>query len=1109
MTLSRALAAGALAALVLGAGAAPDPRQAREQAYRANNRGVALLEQFRQGEAVEAFREALRLDPSLTLARVNLAIAQVTLPDLAAAEKEARLALAAGPGTPHGQYVLGLALRGLNRTDEAKAAFRAVIAADATDVGAHVNLGQLLLQERAYADAIAEFRAALEQEAHNGTALYNLGLALTRAGQSEESRTTLERFRVLREAGYGSFIGQSYGEQGRYAEAVASTGAEADLLDPAMPAVRYVDGTARLPGGAAAEAGRASAGTAGRVSLLDFDGDGDLDAFEVSAGGQRLLRNDGGRFSDVTVAAGLDGSQPGIGAVAGDVDNDERADLLVLRAAGSTLYRNDAEKGFVDVSSTAGLPRDASGVAAALADFDHDGDLDVWLAGSGAPGRLFRNDGRAVFADAGFPENAARVVAAVPTDYDNGRDIDLLEAAEDGPLRLFRNLRDGRFRDVAAEVGLAPAAKLRCLAAGDVNKDGYTDVFGGADTGDLLALSDGKGRFATAGVPWGSAGTRAAQFLDYDNDGLLDLLALGAQGARLLRNQGSRWVDVTATALGDAARGLAGASPASGDLDGDGDTDLLLRLPGAGLRYLENQGGDRKGSVRVRLAGLVSNRSGVGAKVEMRAGSLHQKLETYAATPMPAPADVVFGLGGRGSADAIRVLWPAGILQTELAEPGADPKLALFDIHELDRKPSSCPYLYAWNGSRFEFVTDFMGGGEIGYFMAPGVWNQPDPVEYVRLGPGQLRPRKGRYELRVTNELEEALFVDRVALVAVAHPADVEVYPLEGMTSPPKPDALVAVGNARLPLAAADGHGHDVLDRLARMDRRYPDDFVRHRIRGYAEPHTLTLDLGAVPQRAALLLTGWTDYAFSSDNVAAHQAGLAMAPPSLEVEDAAGAWVTAIPQVGIPVGRPQTVVVELRGVWKSASRRVRIATNMRIYWDEVRVADVVDAPLEVRRLDASEASLRERGFSAEASPDGRPPFGYDYERVSLVSPWKAFPGRYTRVGDVRELLAASDDAFVISRPGDEIAVAFDTGALPEPTETQRRTLLLFSDGFSKEMDINSATPHAMAPLPFHGMSGYPYAPPERYPMTEERARLMERYNTRVVRVPVPGLVASE
>src|SRR5207249_2388618 len=166
----------------------------------------------------------------------------------------------------------------------------------------------------------------------------------------------------------------------------------------------------------------------------------------------------------------------------------------------------------------------------------------------------------------------------------------------------------------------------------------------------------------------------------------------------------------------------------------------------------------RNHSLTVRVAGLVSNRSGVGAKVEMRAGSLRQKLETYAATPNPAPADLVFGLGPRPAADAVRVLWPAGILQTEM---GDEKKTALL-VKELDRKPSSCPYLYAWNGERFAFVTDFMGGGEMGYWEGPGEWNHPDPDEYVRLTDEQLRPRDGRCELRVTDELAEGPLIHRL-----------------------------------------------------------------------------------------------------------------------------------------------------------------------------------------------------------------------------------------------------------------------------------------------------------------------------------------------------------
>ncbi len=116
------------------------------------------------------------------------------------------------------------------------------------------------------------------------------------------------------------------------------------------------------------------------------------------------------------------------------------------------------------------------------------------------------------------------------------------------------------------------------------------------------------------------------------------------------------------------------------------------------------------------------------------------------------------------------------------------------------------------------------------------------------------------------------------------------------------------------------------------------------------------------------------------------------------------------------------------------------------------------------------------------------------------------PGHYTRTGDVRELLKSSDDMFVISRPGDEISLSFDATQLPPLPAGWTRTFLLYADGFSKEMDINSASPDQVAPLPFHGMSRYPYSPPETYPMTDERQSYIERYNTRVVTEQVPRLV---
>jgi hypothetical protein len=178
---------------------------------------------------------------------------------------------------------------------------------------------------------------------------------------------------------------------------------------------------------------------------------------------------------------------------------------------------------------------------------------------------------------------------------------------------------------------------------------------------------------------------------------------------------------------------------------------------------------------------------------------------------------------------------------------------------------------------------------------------------------------------------------------------------------------------------------------------------------------------------------------------------------------------------------------------------------MRIYWDQILVGAHERGATRVTRLEAAAADLRLRGFSAEATPDGREPFGYDYQRVSASSPWKLPAGRYTREGDVRPLLRGVDDMFVVSRPGDELALSFDATALPALPAGWERTFLLYAHGYSKEMNPRSAVPDTVAPLPFRAMTQYPYGPDEHYPRSAAHRRYDERYNTRIVTRPVPTI----
>jgi Tfp pilus assembly protein PilF len=383
--------------------AAPNINPAREDAYRANNLGVAYLEQYNYEQAAASFRRALEIDGALTLARVNLAIALLYVPDHAGAAREASAALKQQVDLPQAHYVLGLVARSDNRPDDGVAAFKRVLAADPRDVGALVNLGQLLMQNRQYAEAAAQFRMAVEAEPYHVTATYNLAVALTRSGNAAEGQKLTQRFQTLRESGYGTTFSNNYLEQGRFAEALVSTGAEPDLVDTVAPVVEFVETRVIEPPSAPPAAG-AVHGT-GSISLADIDRDDDLDLIDVTTGSVRVFLNDKGQFTDATqklgIAVAADAKSSGArAALVGDYDNDERPDIFVIRSRPDThaLYHQGADGRFEDRTAAAKIPAAASlFFAGAFADVDHDGDLDLLLTGGST--QLLRNNGDGTFAD--------------------------------------------------------------------------------------------------------------------------------------------------------------------------------------------------------------------------------------------------------------------------------------------------------------------------------------------------------------------------------------------------------------------------------------------------------------------------------------------------------------------------------------------------------------------------------------------------------------------------------------------------------------------------------------------------------------------------------------
>lgn len=1069
------------------------------EAVKQNNLGTALMGQQLLERAAAKFDEAYRLDPSLSLAELNKGIALLYLEKLPEAKEALEKAAAQNPKDPHAWYALGLLYRSAAKDQQALDSFERAAVLDPSDPDTHYFLGALYTDLHQPDKALAEFRKALELRPLHASAEFGMARVLQRTGKTAEAHTAFMRYQQITQKKLSSPLAHTYGDEGRdsMVESVKTT---APNVGPMIP----ITFTA-LP----IQSGAPGSG----ACLIDAENNGHQDLIVMGEGANAIhaYQDKGGSFEPLS-APGLTASGTGVACAVGDFDNDGLPDLAVAMSDRVLLFKNMGGGKFSDVTRAAGITLTNHPAGITFVDYDHDGDLDLFVTGKPGPGAtpntVWRNNGNSTFTNWTGPTGlggSGATVSATLSDINNDRAVDLVVTGS-APT-FFANPREGDFKatTIYREASLPSTTGVVAL---DYNKDGWMDIaltHAGAPGVTLWRNVDGK-KFERVPLPVHDA-TRGwgLTAIDFDNDGWIDLAVLVDTGngpeLRVLRNEGAKgFVDVSAQLGLDKLRLHDPRALLVADVDGDGDSDLIVtQLHGAPI-VLRNDGGNRNHSLRISLKGLADNKSAIGTKVEVFSQGMWQKWEVAGASGYVSQGTPVIlaGLGKMQHADLVRLLWPTGVPQdeTDVADKTS------VAITELDRRGSSCPTLFAWNGKKYTFVTDVIGAGVVGHWVSPTHTNTPDPDEWVKVDGSQLKPRNGYLSLRFGEPMEEVNFLDQVRLVAVDHPAGTEVYPNERFLSErPFAKRETIVSAAAHPVAAAwNNEGRDVSATLRNIDHQYTHDFTNLPFAGFASPHTLTLELGKwTPDNPLrLLLHGYVEYFSASSMYSAWQAGIKPMPPYVEAQLPNGAWKRVIDDMGFPAGLARTIVVNLTGKLPPGTRRIRLTTNLQIYWDQILVDNGADRPGRIRQteLPLVSADLEFRGYPEQIEGKSPGDLTYNYDRISQTGPFMHSRGSYTRYGAVTPLLKAIDNKFVIFGSGEDMDLEFNTASLPPLPANWRRDYFFYANGYVKDMDFYEASPFTVAEMPFHGMSGYPYPLTEHYPNDSPRMDYQLKWNDR-------------
>ncbi len=1088
---------------------------------------VAALDVDAPERAREGLARATELVPEEPAAWANQGLLNIRFGDYEKAREDLERARALAPDSGAVERLLGLLESRQGNFDEAITHLKRAVELDPDDLKSRFALVKEV-ERQAEADSDAEaLRLAVElseRRPDNIVALLELARLAAKSDDSEDLITAVGRLKSL-EPSWPARAREIYGELAEAAKTNPRAAASRvvflrNLLLP-TPAFREALAEVETPVGVVGEPietflklapppptvappdegltfaveplGAAAAAVSSVLVASPLTAEGPVVPFAASAEAVRRLDETGGSIPFPSAGA----APSPFGVLAVDWNSDYRMDLVLAGAGGLKILRQTEEGSFDDATDEAKLAPEilsAGYFGVWAADIEMDGDLDLVVGAKEGRVSVLRNNGDGTFEPVDPFAGAANLRDVAWADFDGDGDPDAALLDAEGGLRVYSNERAGSFQSRPAPEDLG---SLVALAIADMNNDGIIDLLAMRADGTVLRISD-----KDEGAAWetaellrapGAVGDDARLFVaDMDNNGALDLIGWGASGGWVQLADGQGGFHAVA-----APKGLT--SLAVADLNADGRIDLAglsdkgqpARALGRGTKeyhwqVIRPRGAKTFGDGRI-------NSFGLGGEVEVRAGLLVQN------QAITGPS-LHFGLGENPKIDVARIVWPNGTTQAEF-DAQADQEL----IAE-QRLKGSCPFLYAHDGEAVRFVTDFIWRSPLGLRInAQDTAGAAQTEDWVKIRGDQLAPVDGYYDVRITGELWETHYWDHVALMVVDHPADTEVFVDERFARQPPVLAVHPTGPLHPVARAWDDQGEDVTELVAARDGRHLDHFGRGAYQGLTRDHWVEVEIGEDAPRDRplwLVASGWIHPTDSSINVAIGQ-GSGPKPQGLvlEVPDDKGGWKVGRDDLGFPAGKNKTILVELDGLFtSSAPRRLRLRTNLEIFWDSLAVAEAApDAELKTQRLAPETAELRHRGYSLMTQADASSPELPHYETVVATrQQWRDLIGFHTRFGDVRELLEKVDDRYVIANAGDELALRFP--APPPPPAGWVRDFVMIGDGWNKDGDYNTDHSKTVLPLPSHDRPGYdgPLVELEDDPVYRLHPEDWRNYHTRYV-----------